>query len=585
MKYQVSKKRLAVLIVMFPLSVLLIYGATSYLFLKYIQQHDIDKEIKNYEQGFINIERERLKEKVNALSQYINYYNDKSSDKIKKDIRSIVNVSVDTANNIYDKYRGRTEWRNIQWIIRSALNGIKYADNYGYLFILNKKGYAYEHFDKDLKGKVILDIEDNFGKKFVKDFNRVIEEDGSGFVGYNWYKPDDLSKSAMHYKISYIKKLKCYNWYIGAGAYVDDIQEEAKEDILKYLKSNALFANGYFFVIDGDANLIFKPEGVEDLPLKEFKKEGLHIDDRNIYHINYINNYDWYIVAARSLTHVGQSMEKGIKTSNAKRKEIMKENLLYLGLAWIVSIIISIFLSLLMYRQIRSYEDQINQSNDKMMFQSKQALIGELFSMIAHQWRQPINKIASIVALIRFELENDKISKEEIDKSCEEIEDSVEFMSETIDDFRTFYKPATSTKLVNLKVLITRSIFFLKSTIEKNDIKIIKDLNDIEMELYRNEFLQVMLNLIKNAADAIGTQGVIIVKLYKEADKVIISVENSGKTIDKEVMKKIFEPYYTTKDESMGLGLYMTKIIVEKHMKGEISVERLKDGTKFTITL
>jgi signal transduction histidine kinase len=219
------------------------------------------------------------------------------------------------------------------------------------------------------------------------------------------------------------------------------------------------------------------------------------------------------------------------------------------------------------------------------MFQSKQALIGELFSMIAHQWRQPINKIASIVALIRFELENDQISKEDIDKSSEEIEDSVEFMSETIDDFRTFYKPTTSTKMVNLKTLITRSIFFLKNSIQKNDIKIIKKLEDIELELYRNEFLQVMLNLIKNAIDAIGTQGVVIIKLYKENEKVVISVENSGKSIEKDVMKKIFEPYFTTKAESMGLGLYMTKIIVEKHMKGEILVEALRDGTRFTIIL
>jgi signal transduction histidine kinase len=278
-------------------------------------------------------------------------------------------------------------------------------------------------------------------------------------------------------------------------------------------------------------------------------------------------------------------MERKINKSNDVREETMKQNLLYLGLAWFISILLSLYLSMIIYKQIRSYEEQINQSNDKMMFQSKQALIGELFSMIAHQWRQPINKIASIVALIRFELENDKISKTEIDNSCEEIEDSIEFMSETIDDFRTFYKPTTSTKLVNLKTLITRSIFFLKSSIQKNDIKIIKQLEDIEIELYRNEFLQVMLNLIKNAIDAVGSQGVVIIKLYKEVDKVIISVENSGKSIDKEVMKKIFEPYFTTKDESMGLGLYMTKIIVEKHMKGEIMVERLKDGTKFTIML
>jgi signal transduction histidine kinase len=584
MRYEISKKRLVILIVIFPLTVLLIYGITSYLFLSYIQQNDIEKEIKNYEKSFIDIESERLKEKVNALTQYINYYNEKSSDKIKKDIRTIVNVSADTANNIYKKYRGRLEWKDIQQIILAALKDIKYGDDYGHLFVLNKRGYAHMHYDKKLEKKVIIDVQDDFGRKFVREFNRVIEEEGSGFVGYNWYKPGS-NTNKMHYKITYIKKLKCYKWYIGAGVYVEEIEKEAKKDILKYLQTNALFNNGYFFIVDGDEKLVFHPDKNQKLDLKQFKKTGYHIDDKNMYQISYIDNYDWYIVAARSLAHIGQNMERKINKSNDVREETMKQNLLYLGLAWFISILLSLYLSMIIYKQIRSYEEQINQSNDKMMFQSKQALIGELFSMIAHQWRQPINKIASIVALIRFELENDKISKTEIDNSCEEIEDSIEFMSETIDDFRTFYKPTTSTKLVNLKTLITRSIFFLKSSIQKNDIKIIKQLEDIEIELYRNEFLQVMLNLIKNAIDAVGSQGVVIIKLYKEVDKVIISVENSGKSIDKEVMKKIFEPYFTTKDESMGLGLYMTKIIVEKHMKGEIMVERLKDGTKFTIML
>jgi signal transduction histidine kinase len=544
----------------------------------------MDKEVKNYEQSFIDIEKERLKEKVNALTQYINYYDEKSSDNIKKNIRDMVNTSADIANNIYKKYRGSLRWQDIQEIILAALKNIKYEENYGYLFIMNKKGYVYQHFDKKLRHKNALHIKDEFDKEFVKEFNEVIAQDGSGYVGYNWYKPND-NTGLMYYKISYIKKLKCYNWFIGAGVYIDDIQAYAKSDILMYLRSNALFKNGYFFVVDSRGNSIFYPKEKKKLKLKQFTKEGFFVDKKNIYQINHIKNYNWYIVAARSLKHIGKSIEQKKELNNEKRNNDMKDNLLYLALAWFVSILLSLYLSTIIYRQVRSYEKQINQSNDKMMFQSKQALIGELFSMIAHQWRQPINKIASIVALIRFELENDKISKKEIDSSCEEIEDSIEFMSETIDDFRTFYKPTTSTKLVNLKVLITRSIFFLKNSIQKYDIKIIKELEDVEMELYRNEFLQVMLNLIKNAIDAIGKQGVIIIKLYKQGERVIISVENSGKSIDKEIMAKIFEPYFTTKEESMGLGLYMTKIIVEKHMKGEITVEALRDGTKFTITL
>ena len=140
--------------------------------------------------------------------------------------------------------------------------------------------------------------------------------------------------------------------------------------------------------------------------------------------------------------------------------------------------------------------------------------------------------------------------------------------------------------MVNLKALIGRSVLFLKSTIVKNNIKVVQDLEDITFELYRNEFLQVMLNLVKNAVDAIGSQGVIVIRLYKRTDgKIIISVENSGKSIDEKLINKIFDPYFTTKEDSMGLGLYMTKMIIEKHMNGIISVKPLKDGTIFTIEL
>jgi signal transduction histidine kinase len=590
MKYQISKKRLMVLIVIFPLTVLLIYGAMSYLFLSYIQKNmkknEIKTEVKSYEKSFVDIEKERLQEKVNTLTQYIDHYSQKDNHNEQDDIKKFVEISAQNANNLYYRFNKYWKKKNVKKMILATLKDIKYGDDDGYIFIIDSKGNALQHFDKTLEGKNILDLQDDTGKEFIKEFKQVADTTGEGFVGYNWYPAND--RTYMTYKTAYIKKLDAYGWFIGAGTYGGS-SYNTSDEILNFIRKNALFKDGYFFVIDRNANLLFSPTGKPRLSreeLKEFKTTGLHVNKNTIYQVNKIQRYGWYLIGTRNIKNVGNKIKKKTEViSNNIREDDMKKNLLQLGIAWFISILLSLYLSMIIYKEIRSYEKEINKSNDKMMFQSKQALIGELFSMIAHQWRQPINKIASIVALVRFELENDQISKEDIDKSCEEIEDSVEFMSETIDDFRTFYKPTTSTKMVNLKTLITRSIFFLKNSIQKNDIKIIKKLEDIEMELYRNEFLQVMLNLIKNAIDAIGTQGVVIIKLYRENEKVVISVENSGKSIEKDVMKKIFEPYFTTKDESMGLGLYMTKIIVEKHMKGEILVEALRDGTRFTIIL
>jgi len=155
----------------------------------------------------------------------------------------------------------------------------------------------------------------------------------------------------------------------------------------------------------------------------------------------------------------------------------------------------------------------------------------------------------------------------------------------TIDDFRTFYKPKENTELVNIQALIEQSISFVQNAIDKKGIVVVNELEHIEYKLYQNEFIQVMLNLIKNAIDAIDNNGIIVVKLYKEDTKVIVSVQNDGVCISGEDMMKIFEPYYTTKKESMGLGLYMAKIIIQTHMKGSIVVGENDNQTIFRIEL
>ena len=140
--------------------------------------------------------------------------------------------------------------------------------------------------------------------------------------------------------------------------------------------------------------------------------------------------------------------------------------------------------------------------------------------------------------------------------------------------------------MVDLQELIEQSLLFMEAAINKKDIKIVKDIKDVRYRLYANEFLQVMLNLIKNAIDAIEQKGVIKITLKKEKNKkIIIRVEDNGKGIKDNDIAKLFDPYFTTKKESMGLGLYMTKMIVEKHIGGNISVKRLKKGTIFTITI
>jgi len=582
-KIKKTSFRLTTLIFIFPLIGLLLYGGLSQLFFYYTQHNEVQYELDKYEKILMDAQKDTLQEKVENLTQFIHYYDGRSSEKIKKDVINIVNVTADMANNLYHENHEKIEENELKEIIKSALRKIKFEGDIGYLFLLDLKGNALIHIDDKVVGTNIMNIQDVKGKYILKEFNKVLKQKGEGFIDYYWYIVSE-DKKEMHYKISFVKLLDCYDWYIGAGEYLKYMTRFVQKDILEYIKANAVFKNGYFFISNTKNELIFHPFKVSD-DIKNHQKKGFTQDEKHISYTQYVEEYDWYVTAIKDLKEIQSNIEAKKVSSEAKAKESIKTNLYLLLFSWIVSLLLSLYLSTIINRMLKRYEKKLTSANEKLVFQSRQALIGELFSMIAHQWRQPINKIASILALLRFGLPTKKLNHLEIDAKCKEIEESVEFMSETIDDFRTFYQPKEETEKVNLRELVEKSIHFIEGSIRKKNITIIKELQEIEYKLYANEFLQVMINLIKNAVDSLERSGEINIKLLQKGENIIISVEDNGMGIDMGSIKRVFDPYFTTKEDSMGLGLYMTKMIVEKHMKGTIEVERLSQGTKFTITL
>jgi len=574
----ISSLRLTTLIILFPLVSLLLYGGLSHLFFFYSQKQEIKRELDKYEQTLMDTEKNRLKEKVENLAQFVHYYDSKSSDKIKKDATSIVNLVVNIANNIFRNYRDKMEERALKELIIKALKDIKFEGDLGYLFLIDMKGNIHVHIDPKIIGTNIMDIRDVNGKYIVREFTKVLKEKGEGFVDYYWYIVSE-DKKQMHYKISYVKKLECFDWYIGAGEYLKYMKRYIQRDLLAYIRDNHHFDGGYFFVSDSNNHLVYAPEEesltVEDI--RKYRQEGFFQDEIKIAYTEYIAEYDWYITAVKELAGIRKNIDFKKRQSEIKRVENVKMNFYLMLFSWVISLLLSIYLSTVMNRMLKRYERQLKETNEKLVFQSRQALLGELLPMIAHQWRQPINRIASILALLRFG-KNEKRHVEELDSYYREMEDNIEFMSETIDNFRTFYQPKEYTSEERLDELIRRSIEFIEGSIRKKDITVYLELEEISHMLYANEFLQVMINLIKNAVDALSYRGQLWVRLYRKEKKIVIEVQDNGQGIDKSKIDKVFDPYFTTKKDSMGLGLYMSKIIIEKHMNGEIKVENLPDG-------
>ena len=224
--------------------------------------------------------------------------------------------------------------------------------------------------------------------------------------------------------------------------------------------------------------------------------------------------------------------------------------------------------------------------------QSRLAAMGEMIDSIAHQWRQPLNSLGIIVQGLRHLSRQNNIDAKLLKEIELEIMEKINYMSQTIDDFSTFFRSSKSKEVFDISQSINDAIRLLDVQLNAQQIKI--DMNiekDINLNVlgFANEFRQVILNMIHNAMMAIIAKnikdGKIEILIKSNRKNLHIEILDNGGGIAKENMAKIFDPYFTTKDKSSGIGLYMSKVIIENHMDGLLAVKNKKDGAQFTIML
>jgi len=224
--------------------------------------------------------------------------------------------------------------------------------------------------------------------------------------------------------------------------------------------------------------------------------------------------------------------------------------------------------------------------------QSKQAQMGEMISMIAHQWRQPLNVIALHAANLELDIEFGELKVEEVMKVVKQIKEQTQKMSKIIDSFTDFIKPDVKKEVFSIKQTIKKALDIMEAQLKARGIDIIINFSDEEIHLcgYQTLFEQVIINLISNARDAFETskQDEKLIKIScKREKKVFIYVQDNVEGgIPKKIQDRIFNPYFTTKGtKGTGLGLYMSKQIIEDKFKGRIYFKSSKRGTNFIIEL
>ena len=276
------------------------------------------------------------------------------------------------------------------------------------------------------------------------------------------------------------------------------------------------------------------------------------------------------------------------------------------------SIVVLLLLAITIYNNIKQRclleikvkeEVEKNRVQQQHMFnQSRLAQMGEMISMIAHQWRQPLSSISVTASNMQMILYLDKYNlsikeeaaecKEQFNSSIKRIGSYVANLTSTIDDFRNFYKPNKKPTNQVITIPITKALDIIKSSLEADKVDIIKEYNSKhKINMHENEMMQVILNILKNAQDHFKNNKIenpkITIRTKNTINSEIIEIIDNAGGVPESIISHIFDPYFSTKNEKQGtgLGLHMSRIIIEEHHNGTLKAKNVGDGACFIITL
>ena len=234
--------------------------------------------------------------------------------------------------------------------------------------------------------------------------------------------------------------------------------------------------------------------------------------------------------------------------------------------------------------------EELRKKEQLLLQQSRQAALGEMIGNIAHQWRQPLNALGLLVQQPPLFFEFGEVTKEFLEDNSAKSMQLVQHMSRTIDDFRNFFKPDKEKLAFEVREEVAKTLTIMEGTLQRQRIAIKFEARDNPIiQGFPNEFSQVLLNILINARDVVAERGIaqpkIVIVISTENGRAVVTITDNAGGIPEEIIDKIFDPYFSTKGPQVGtgVGLFMSKTIIEKNMGGLLSVRNVEGGAEFRI--
>ena len=591
-----------------PLIFIITLSLIITLFLYADKQQELEKQKKATQDEFLKRNQEFVKTEVENLYDLILRTQAKTEEKLKQSIKERVYEANNIATRIYNENKDTKSKDEIIKMIKDAIVDIRFNDGRGYIFIYS---FDYECIllptNRANEGKSFYNFQDSDGFYLGREMVKSLQGKDEAFLTWRFPKPDDLNKKDFK-KIGFNVHFKPYDWFIGSGEYVVDFEENMKKELLEYISKLKSSENNYFFILDYDKKTLFqKVDNLVDKSFQEFngKEENKLFDDivnlskngggfitydykitdseiplRKTSYTKGLFSWKWIIGKGFYDDYLNQIIEKKSIELNEEFNKKIKNILLLASALTLLLLFISIYISKLLEKKFQNYKLEINTQEHILSQQSKMAAMGEMLGNIAHQWRQPLSVITTVATGMKLQKEFNTLDDKTFEESIQNITNSALYLSETIDDFRNFFKTDKYKTTFNIKNTFEK-LFKLTSAQFKNlEITFVNEINAYELYNYENELIQALINILNNAKDALenkDTPKVIFISTNKEENKVIIKITDNAGGIDEKIIDKVCEPYFTTKHQAKGtgIGLFMTEEIIVKHLEGIFSIKNV----------
>lgn len=586
------------------------------------------------EDKFISDKKLIIKEQVDSIYSYIISEQADTEKNLKKSLKSRIYEAHKTIVNLYHVLKKEKTKEEIIPILRAYIKDIRFNENRGYFFIYDMQGNNIIHaLLPQLQGKNLLKHKDARGEFALQKSIDLLQDSKESYQ--EWYWKKSANDPIEYKKIGFIKRIEELNWFIGTGEYVQDFSQNIKNRVIKQVKKFKFEQDGYMFIIDQNNLFLshvlsdkigksaFNPKNIQNMQdfiqnIKEAtKNKGGYVSyvqnikpsskkpAKKTSYVKPIPHWKWVIGTGFYEDNVDILINHQQKILQSRYSENLKNIFIISLIMTFTLLILSFYISYIIEKKFKRYKQDIEKHIEKnhrqhelLAQKSKLSAMGEMMENIAHQWRQPLSVITIAASGIRINKELNSLDDNLLDDSLNNISLAANHLSETIDDFRDFFRTDKEEAPFYVDIAIKKSLKLLSSSFHNREIQVFNHAQELEIIGYERDLLQVFLNLLNNAKDAlqnISTKRYIFIEAYINKDTYIITVKDNAGGVKEKILDRIFEPYFTTKHKSIGtgIGLYMSQEIIHRHMKGSITVQNDEytyenehyKGALFTITL